>query len=81
MKITDSSGTYEFSYDGGHRIHVKKHGQECVTFEQGHKALLSLMHEVEDLRESLQQAEDYADSIAVEDDKMIEVKVYDMARK
>jgi hypothetical protein len=64
MKITDKSGKYEFTApDGDYRIHVKRHGEEWLTFEQGHKAILALMHEIEDLREKLRETEEYADSL------------------
>lgn len=48
LSITLSEGKYTFiSYVDDYRIHCLRYGEPWMIFTQGHKAISSLMHELE----------------------------------
>lgn len=50
-RISVAGGKYTFFVpEGDYRVHVHRHGEEWLRIEEGHKAILALMAELEEER-------------------------------
>lgn len=55
LKITVLDGKYTFqTIPGDYRIECLRYGEPWLVFEAGHKAILALMGEIDELREKYQ---------------------------
>ena len=51
LRVDVADGKYTFIYSQHDwRIHIHRHGEPWIVLEQGHKAILPLMQELDDCR-------------------------------
>lgn len=59
LKITVLEGKYTFhTIPGDYRIACLRYGESWLVFEAGHKAILALMGEIDELRSKIDQAKE-----------------------